>query len=465
MNEITRALARHATELSYDDLPAEVVEKTGQHVLDLIAIMCRAAADADSSPSVRTAVLSLAGSGQASVVGHRESLGPAHAALLNGTYAHSLDFDDTHREGSIHPGAAVIPAVIAAGEQAGGVDGKTAIAAIVAGYDVTCKLAMAIDPKSHYDRGFHPTGTCGAFGAAAAVCRVLGLSAEECESALGVIGSRAAASLQFFDNGAWNKRFHPGFAAHDAIFAAELARNGFVGAAHPLEGPHGFFHGYSDAAVPERAVQDLGKRFEILHTAIKPYPACRYAHAPLDAIIEIVTANDLSPDDVRRVRVGLSDAGFDLIANPLERKRSVANVVDGQFSMPFLAAVAVVRRRMVWSDYDLVGDRGVDALMQRVDAVRDAEANRVYPGRWLATVEVETNRGTFSDSRWEARGEPENPLGWDDLQEKFDDLAATVPPEQRYALADTLRRLDELDDLRELGRLLRGGAAVGKAPA
>lgn len=465
MNEITHALAQYVSELQYDDLPAEVVEKTQQHVLDLIGIMSRAAIDADSSRSVRAAVLSVAGAGDASVVGQTETLAPPHAALLNGTYAHSLDFDDTHREGSIHPGAAVIPAVIAAGEHAA-VDGKTAIAAIVAGYDVTCKLAMAIDPKSHYDRGFHPTGTCGVFGATAAVCRALGLGPDECENALGIVGSRAAASLQFFDNGAWNKRFHPGFAAHDAIVAAELARNGFVGAAHPLEGSHGFFHGYSDAAVPDRAVERLGERFEILHTAIKPYPACRYAHAPLDAIVEIMTANDLSPDEISSVRIGLSDAGFDLIANPLDRKRRVANVVDGQFSMPFLAAVAILRRRMVWSDYELVGDRGVEDLMQRVDVVRDADANRVFPQQWLATVEIATDRGTFSDARWEARGEPENPLGWDDIEEKFDDLASILlPPEQRRALADTVRRLAKLEDLGELGTLFRAAATVPGAVA
>jgi len=119
----------------------------------------------------------------------------------------------------------VIPAVLALGEQHG-IDGRRAVAAIVAGYDVTCKLAMALDPKAHYDRGFHPTGTCGVFGATAAGASLLGLSAAELESAFGVNGSQAAASLQFFDNGAWNKRIHPGLAAHNAIVALELVPSG-----------------------------------------------------------------------------------------------------------------------------------------------------------------------------------------------------------------------------------------------
>jgi len=456
MPDVTPTLARYAAALSYDELPDEVTEKAAQLVLDLLGIALRASVDADSTPSIRDAVLSFAGDGDASVVGGTRTLAPPHAALLNAAYAHSLDFDDTHREGSIHPGAAVIPAVLALGEQHG-IDGRRAVAAIVAGYDVTCKLAMALDPKAHYDRGFHPTGTCGVFGATAAGASLLGLSAAELESAFGVNGSQAAASLQFFDNGAWNKRIHPGLAAHNAIVALELARRGFVGASSPIEGKRGFLRGYSDAARPERAVEGLGERFEILHTAIKPYPACRYAHAPIDAIVELAEANALEPGEVRSVRIGLSDAGFDLIGDPIERKRRVANVVDGQFSMPFLAAAAILRRRLGWSDYDLVGDPGAEALMQRVEVFRDDEANSVYPEKWMASVEIVTERGTFADRRWRTRGEAEDPLSWAEIEAKFDDLAsAALPEDGRRAIVDAVRNLPELDDVGELGALLRG---------
>ena len=463
MSEVTAALARFATELRYEDLPEEVVDKAKQLLLDILGIALRASVDADSSVSVRRAVGALAAPGDASVFGEDTTMAPAHAALLNGTYAHSLDFDDTHREGSVHPGASVVPAVIALAEQER-LDGRRLLAAMVAGYEVVCKLSMALDAKSHYDRGFHPTATAGVFGATAAGANLLGLTFEQLLNAFGVNGSQAAGSLQFLENGSWNKRIHPGLAAHNAIFALELARNGFVGSALPLEGRFGLFRGYTDNAHPELATGGLGERFEILNTAIKPYPACRYAHAPLDAIIDLTREHDLKPEEIESVTIGLSDAGVALIGRPVERKRQVRNIVDGQFSMPFLAAVALTRRRMGWGDYDLVGDPGIDALMQKIDVVPDDEANRVYPERWLSCVTIRARGQTFVDRRWRTRGEPELPMTWDDIEAKFDDLASPVlAADQRRKVVDTVRRLETVSDMRSLGALLRRQAVQAKA--
>ena len=164
---------------------------------------------------------------------------PAGAAFLNGALAHSLDFDDTHAAGSLHPGAPVIPAALAAGEMVGA-SGADVLAGIVAGYEVTCRVALALPAGAHYDRGFHPTATCGAFGAAAAAGRVFGLDADGIAGALGTVLSQAAGSLQFLANGAWTKRFQVGWAAMNGLVAATLVREGFKGAAEALEGKHGF---------------------------------------------------------------------------------------------------------------------------------------------------------------------------------------------------------------------------------
>jgi 2-methylcitrate dehydratase PrpD len=458
--QITQALADHATSLSYDDLPPEAAQKACEMVLDLLGIGFRATVDAESTASIRDTVLAIAGEGEASMLGQERTVHPAHAALLNGALVHSLDFDDTHRGGSVHPGAAIIPTVLALGEQHG-IGGRPAIAAIVAGYDVSCRLAMALDPKSHYDRGFHPTGTAGVFGATAAGANLLGMSAAELVNAFGVNGSQAAGSMQFLENAAFNKRLHPGFAAHNAILALELARRGFVGSASPIEGPQGLLHGYSDTAVPERAVEALGERFEILRTAIKPYPCCRYAHTAIDVLREFASEQDVRPEEIRSVRLGLCDAAVSIIGEPPERKRRVETIVDGQFSMPFLAAVALLRRRMTWSDYGLIGDNEIQGLMERVEVYADGEANDVYPDRWLTAVEIETGRGTTSEKRWRTRGEPEDPLSFAELEEKFDDLASVaLAEEDRRTLVNAIRELADVEDLAELGGLLRGGAVA-----
>src|SRR5688500_17239563 len=206
MSAITRELARFVTGLSYDALPPEVRARAKARALDLVGIMLRARSDAESTPSMVAAATRLGFAGGAcTVIGDAQGYTPPGAAMVNGTLAHSLDFDDTHAPGSLHPSAPIVPAALAAAEMTN-VHGKALIAAVVAGYEVQIRLALALDPAAHYDRGFHPTATCGAFGAAAAAGRLLGLDEEGCVNAFGIVLSMSAGSMQFLVNGAWTKR-------------------------------------------------------------------------------------------------------------------------------------------------------------------------------------------------------------------------------------------------------------------
>jgi 2-methylcitrate dehydratase PrpD len=455
---VTSELAEYASTLRFDDLPVEVVDKTKQLVLDLFGNALCAAREAESTPSIVAATLSAGSTGASTVIGQNYCLSAGDAAFINGSLAHSLDFDDTHRNGSVHPGASAIPLALAVAEDAAK-DGRQLITAVVSGYDITCRLAVALGAKNHYDLGFHPTGTAGLFGATAAGGTVLGLDVSTIANAFGINGSQAAGSLQFFDNGAWNKRIHPGLAARNAVIALNLARSGFLGASRPIEGPQGFLQGYSRKPRPREATRELGQRFEVMATAIKPYPACRYAHAPLDSIVQLVEEHDLRPSEIERVRIGLSDAGVDLIGRPVRRKRNPQNVVDGQFSMPFLAGVALARRRMTWKDYDLIGDPAIRRLMRRVEVSSDARANRAFPKRWLSVVEIWARGRSYSDVRWRARGEPESPLSWDEVIAKFDGLNSVTSQRARLELVDGVRNLDQIKDVRDLGELLRACVA------
>src|SRR5690606_13378071 len=269
---------------------------------------------------------------------------PATAALLNGAFGHSLDFDDTHSDSSLHPSAPVVPAAFAAAEMTGA-SGEDLLAAIVVGFEVCCRLGNALDPTSHYARGFHPTATAGNFGAAAAAGRLLGLDADRMCSAFGVAASQASGSLQFLENGAWNKRYQVGEAAMKGLMAVSLAAQGFHGAAQALEGRHGFLKGYSDGADFSRAVAGLGETWETLRIGVKPYPACRYTHAAVDGLLALRARHGLAADDVTRISVGLHRNGMALVGDPAAAKRRARSIVDGQFSMPFAAAVALTRGR------------------------------------------------------------------------------------------------------------------------
>ena len=451
---ITRRLADYATGLTYDALPPETLDKAKQAILDLVGIAIRASSLGESSSVARKVVDQLGAPGKTTVVGIGPRYQPQYAALLNGTFAHTLDFDDTHEGGSIHPGATAIPAALALGEELHA-SGKRLLAAIVAGYDVTVRISEAADPGAQYDRGFHPTATCGIFGATAAVANLAGADAATLENAFGLNGSQAAGSLQFLENGAWNKRIHTGLTAHNAILAYRFAAAGAVGASEPLEGRSGFFRGYTDGADLERVVATLGRAFAIDETAFKPYPSCRYSHAAIDLLRQIVAETKLQPDAIAHVRIGLPRKGMDLIGVPEASKRAPDSIVDGQFSMYFLAAVALLRGRMTWDDYALLGDPAVAKLIERIDVAIDPEIEARFP-TMAASVEIVANGARpVRRVNLSPKGEPANPLSWDDVIEKFNGLACAVyGADHRRRIVDEVRALDLLDDVGQLTWLL-----------
>ena len=324
---VTAQLAAYCASLDFAALPPAVQERTRFLVLDLAGNILRGRHDAESTPALLAAARALGlAAGNAAVLGDSARYTPAGAALLNGALAHCLDFDDTHAAGTLHPGAPVIPAALAAAEMAGA-DGRTVLSAIVAGYEVTCRLALALPGGDHYDRGYHPTATCGAFGGAAAAARVFGLSAKGLEDAFGIALSQSAGSLQFLANGAWTKRFQVGWSAMAGLAAAILAREGFRGAAEAFEGKAGFLRAYAPNPVPERALQELGTAWELMNTAVKPYPSCRYGHACIDAAIALRAEHGLQAGGDRARHHGPAEQGHApgrraarLQAEPAERR-------------------------------------------------------------------------------------------------------------------------------------------------
>ncbi len=455
MTAVTRKLAEFVAGISYDSLPVEVRERTKALALDLVGIMLRARNDAESTPAmVSTArVLGLA-SGSCTVIGDATGYTPPGAAMLNGTLAHSLDFDDTHAPGSLHPSAPIVPAAFAAAEMAGA-DGKDTIAAIVAGYEVQIRLSLALDPAAHYDRGFHPTATCGAFGAAAAAGRLLQLDPEGHANAFGIVLSMAAGSMQFLVNGAWTKRSHVGHAAMCGLIAATLAREGYKGAADAIEGKWGFLHAYAPAADAQKAVDALGRRWETLKIAVKPYPSCRYSHAAIDGILALARTHGIRADEVEEVTVGVPTPGWKIIGDPQPAKQSPVSVVDGQFSMAFCAAVALKSGGLVWDDYARhLGDPDTQALCKRVRTEVDARADADFPEEMSASVSIKTARGTFETYVRVPKGEPANFLSAAELRAKFDGLVALyLPARQRDALAAAVLALEQAQDIGALLRL------------
>ena len=454
----TGRLAEFAAGLDIDDVPAAVVEHAKRCVLDFVGIALRARCDTDSAAAISAAVLGLAGEGPSTAIGHARRLPAQYAALVNGAYAHSLDFDDTHARASLHPGAPVIAACLALGEEAAA-PGARFLAAIVAGYEVTCRVSMAAGPRAHYDRGFHPTATAGVFGATAAGANLLRMSAEQLRHAFGINGSQAAGSMQVLENGAWNKRLHPGLAAHNAVVGLALARAGFVGSAEPLEGRYGFLKAYSDGADPSRLVEGLGETYELLGTAFKPYPCCRFNHAAIDLALALRSERPWMPDGIESVTVGLPAKGLDLVAAPEPQKRRPRNTVDAQFSVHFALAAALLWGRFGMHEYGLIRRPDALALMDRIRAERDPEVEALYPRRLAASLAVRGRGEVLRRVQPIPKGEPENPMTWSDLETKFRGLAQTVlAASAQDRIIETIKDLERVESVAVLTRALRGPA-------
>ena len=449
MIAITSKLSEFVENLSYGALPIEVRERTKLLVMDHVGIALRARQEGASVPSLVAALgpLGFMG-GRSQVIGDEVRYTPPGAAFFNGVLFHSLDFDDTHAQGSIHPSAPIVPAAFAAAEIVGA-NGRETLAGIVAGYEVQIRLSLALVPKDHYDRGYHPTATCGTFGAAAAAARVFGLPSDQVANAFGAALSQAAGTMQFLKDGAWNKGFQVGYAAMNGLIAASLAREGFKGASAAIEGDAGFLKSYAPNPDFDKATSGLGDVYETMAIAVKPYPSCRYSHAAMDALIELRSANDIDDEEIEAVEIGLPHTGWKLIGDPLEAKQHPQNVVDGQFSMPFLAAVALREGRMDWDHYaHHLSDAKTLSLCKRVNAVVDPQVEAHFPAHMSGLARVRTSRGVLEKLVVVSKGEPENFVTVDELRAKFDGLTSPyLCQSERASLASALLSLDEADDI------------------
>ena len=447
---VTAELSEFSAGLTVDKIPAEVLSRARLLILDLVGNIIRGH-ETESTPALLSAIVALdLARGRSGVFGTPNTYTPAGAALLQGVLAHSLDFDDTHAAGTLHPGAPVIPAALAAAQMTNA-SGATTLAAIVAGYEVVCRVALALPAGEHYKQGFHPTATCGAFGAAAAAARVFGLDAAGVASALGVALSQTAGSLQFLQTGAWTKRFQVGWAAMAGLVAATLASKGFKGAGEAIEGTHGFLRSYAPAPLPERAIQDLGTAYELMATGVKPYPSCRYGHAGIDAALALCAEQDLRPHEISGVVYGSSNAGMLLVGAPAAKKANPQNIVDAQFSAPFVLSVALATGAMKWDSYELLHDSRIRTLMSKVRCEYDAEIEAEFPTNMSGKLTVHARGQVFVKKIVVPRGEPSNFLSRDELLAKFTSLAASVlGPAQTVQLAAAILDIDRLENVSPL---------------
>ncbi len=452
MENMTEKFAEFCEQLKYENLSPEVIKRTKLLILDTVGIIIRARHDAESTSSLVSSIDKLEMSnGSCQVFSDKKTYSPSAAALLNGTLAHSLDFDDTHAEASLHSSAPILSAALAAA-QMNKSSGQELITACVVGYEVQIRLGLAGGSSAHYKKGFHPSATCGIFGAAAAAGYLMGLTKEQYISAFGIALSQSAGSMQFLTDGAWTKRSHVGQAAQNGLSCAIMAGEGFKGPSQAFEGQWGYLHSYASGGDVKKATNGLGEEFETLNLGVKPYPSCRYSHAAIDGLIELKKELKFTSDDLDDIDIGLSETALNIIGYPLTDKQHPKSVVDGQFSMPFCAAVTVKSGGLQWDDYkNHLNNKDTLSLCNKIKVSPDEDAEKCCPEYMSAKVKVVVKGEKYEKFVKIPKGEPENFMEDVEFISKFKGLTEPYLSKQRVdQLTDLMLKIDQANNVNSI---------------
>ena len=453
---LTEQLAQYWANARFEEMPVGAVALAKRFLLDGFAAGIAGSNSEVAAIALRAAAMQAEGAAGASVLwGRRESLPAALAAMVNGTAMHALELDDFG--GCGHSGAVVLPVVSALASR-GGINGKDAVMAILAGYDHAARvLEGAGGYRPHNERGWHSTGTCGSFGAAAAAARLLRLDAERFADALGIAGTFTGGIWAFLDDGAMTKRFHPGRAAENGLSAALLASAGMTGPRRVLEAEWGgFYSTYAPGqATPEATLAGLGREFRIATSGMKPYACCRGLHASLDALFDLM----------REARVDASGIAEMVVHGNAQTCRqfdrlTIGNMLDAQFSMQYALAVAADSGRAALDQFSPLRheEPRIERLMHVVRVVGDRTLKiGEYP-----PLELRLADGRRLERQTPfAKGAPENPLSDAELAQKVESLLTPVLGVARCRqLVASVNQLEDLADLRDLTRLLVPEGAV-----
>ena len=455
--KIAETLAEFVVGHTFRDLPEETVAKAKTLILDVIACIVGASREQQAQTLVDV-VKEEGGNPHSSVFAQGFKTSATNAALLNGTMGHIFDFDDSHPKGNMHSSVAVFPAVFARGEQRKST-GKELLRAFILGSEVMIRVAESFLGRST-NQGFHPTGTCGVFGAAAGCSALLGSDATQTAYALGIAGSFAAGVMKWRREGSWQKPLQPGHAGMNGIVSASLGNRNFLGARSIFEEPDGvikmFSHQDTYDVVP--ITGGLGKKWEMMDVSIKVHACCRFSATSVDCALDLYRQG-VRAKDVKHLLVKANKTTITGLCYPPELKRRPTTHVDAQFSLPYGVAVALAKNKAGVDEFrkESLSHPEVLALVDKVGWEIDPAAEAVYPKALPATVEATLHDGRRVVSHFDyPKGDPENPASMDEVMKKFNLLTEhSLDSKKRDRIAEEVSRMEKVDNIAALADLLR----------
>ncbi|MGE3985994.1 MAG: MmgE/PrpD family protein [Dehalococcoidia bacterium] len=461
----TKRLAQHAATLTYDMLPASMVDLTKQCVLDTLGVMTGASGLAPEGRVVKEYVEELGGRPESTIFGFGGKAPAPWAVFVNGSLGHMLDYDDTGSAG--HPSIETIPVGFAVAEKLGGVSGQQFIASLGSGLDLITRMGLSIStPEWTMSEGWFATQLFGYIAGAATAGRLLGLSEDQMENALGIGFNQLAGSRQMAVGEATDCRsMQAGFCGQGAITAALLAQRGITGPKEIFEGRYGFFKNYIRGGEPDwdALAGELGTRWKFVEThGFKVWPACAATRAPNAAVLHLRNTHSIAPEDVAELAIVGGDGMTELLSTPIESKRIPQVSIDGKYSIPFTAAVMMQYGTVKLSNYTEQGlnDPAALAMAQRVRFEQIPEAEKTSR---MPEIRITTRGGqTFAHRVDSVPGDPRNQVAWPQVEAKFRDCVSfapnPIPAANVERVIEMVHDLEKLDDVTEIVRLMTNQA-------
>lgn len=442
-------LAEFAANLRFEDIPAPVLRRAEDLLIDCLASILAGANMRPIQAIERYAAAMGPADGSSEVLVSRRKTSPLFAAMVNAAAAHVVEQDDVHNGSVFHPAAVIFPPALAVA-QALGRSGKDLLVASVAGYEVGIRIGEYLG-RSHY-KIFHTTGTAGTLAAAVTVGRLLNLNAGQMLHALGSAGTQAAGLWEFLRDAADSKQLHTAKAAADGLTAAYLAKEGFTGASRILEGEQGLAAGMSTDADPARLVDRLGTRWALSETSFKYHASCRHTHPAADALQQAMREYKLRAADLAEVVTHVHQGAIDVLGPVVDPK----TVHQSKFSMGTVLALIAREDRAGLAEFDAaLGNPDVADLRTKVRMELDPEVDAAYPERWIGKVTVRTTDGRVLHARVdEPKGDPGNTLSRDEIEEKVMRLGIYGKAATEDEVRGLIKTIWELENIASVGALL-----------
>jgi 2-methylcitrate dehydratase PrpD len=455
------AFAKYLTTTRYEDLPTAAVASAKQEVLDSLATALGGSTKAGVGELVDM-VKEWGGAEQSTVIAYGLKVPAPNAAQVNGTMIHALDYDDGHQTALVHIGCTAVSTAFAAAERIatlkGKVSGKDLITALALGADFESRMALASKPGgSIIASGWHPTALFGFLSGAAIAGRIFGLSEDKMINALGLAYHQAGGAGSGVSDGALAKRMGPGMAAKVGVTSAIMAEKGITGDRDPLEGKTGLYKMYMGGDYdPKVLTKGLGKIWEGVNIGDKPYPCCGFTHAAIDAVLALKTKHKIDPEKIKEVTVVGSQSTYDLSVPP-EIKRKPRTIIDAQFSVPYVTAVALLYGAVTVDDFiiDTIKRPEVLKMAQKIGTILDKSMDRHGVGPSRVTITM-TDGKSYTEHVEHCLGSVERPMTLDDVARKFRECAASalkpLKKDRVEKIIDMVNRLETLEDAADIIR-------------